>query len=530
MPPRRFDVCLTYPEGGIWTPPPRFGAGHRRHGGRVTGMNVRWLRGRVPGGPGLLLVPAAALVVHQLRYTLAYGSSANAELAATGPLVPPLAGARGLVLALGIGLSAFVRRAATRCEPVRPGGSAGRRRRPLGATTVPGSSRSTRFRSRSKSSSPRATRPVSPGSSGTAAGGPCPQRCSSQPWSSASSASAARFCARSLRAHARHRASGSRGLPVPATVVLIAGASARARCSRPRTSPLARAGFGRHRAVAAECSTRRQVVRPCGRRLSMRRRYVVLFLAGLGLAAPASASAHARARRSLSTTGSSSTAAGGGCRACPSRFSTATARFASTSSADRWSCAATSASRCSVSETAPGRTAPRPRPRPSSSYRPGRAGRASRPARRSPGTNTGSRLRPMTEGAQARSRRFAIPAVLNGKPVEIGGTFVRYARPPVWPWAAAAVASAAALASRFECVPGCALEVDRPRSARLAGLAALGTLVAFGAADAPNGRVAWAQIVIGALLGVRRLRALLAPSRCVRGCTWRDSSASRRCS
>ena len=69
------------------------------------------MRGRIPGGAGLFLIPAAALVVHQLRYTLAYGSKANAELAAQGhsylhSLVP------WLVLVVGVGVSAFVRRTA----------------------------------------------------------------------------------------------------------------------------------------------------------------------------------------------------------------------------------------------------------------------------------------------------------------------------------------------------------------------------------------------------------------------------------
>ena len=69
------------------------------------------LRGRLPAGSGLLLIPAASLVVHQLRYTLAYGSRANAELAAQGhsylsSLTP------WFVFALGIGLALFLRRAA----------------------------------------------------------------------------------------------------------------------------------------------------------------------------------------------------------------------------------------------------------------------------------------------------------------------------------------------------------------------------------------------------------------------------------
>jgi hypothetical protein len=69
------------------------------------------MRRRAPHGSGLLLLPAAAFVVHQLRYTLAYGSHANAELAAQGhsylnSLVP------WFVLALGVALALFVRRAA----------------------------------------------------------------------------------------------------------------------------------------------------------------------------------------------------------------------------------------------------------------------------------------------------------------------------------------------------------------------------------------------------------------------------------
>jgi hypothetical protein len=69
------------------------------------------LRGRLPSGSGLLLIPAASLVVHQLRYSLAYGSHANAELTAQGhsylySLTP------WFVFALGIGLALFLRRAA----------------------------------------------------------------------------------------------------------------------------------------------------------------------------------------------------------------------------------------------------------------------------------------------------------------------------------------------------------------------------------------------------------------------------------
>jgi hypothetical protein len=78
----------------------------------------------LPQGSGLLLVPAAALAVHQLRYWLAYGSQANAQLAAQGhsylhSLAP------WTVLALGIGATLFLRRLA----------------RTLGTGTVEGRSR-----------------------------------------------------------------------------------------------------------------------------------------------------------------------------------------------------------------------------------------------------------------------------------------------------------------------------------------------------------------------------------------------------
>jgi hypothetical protein len=71
-------------------------------------VNSRPMR-RLPAG--LLAMPAAAFAVHQLRYALAYGTHAKAELAATGhtylhSLVP------WLVVTLAVGLSTFIRRAA----------------------------------------------------------------------------------------------------------------------------------------------------------------------------------------------------------------------------------------------------------------------------------------------------------------------------------------------------------------------------------------------------------------------------------
>jgi hypothetical protein len=92
---------------------------------------------------------------------------------------------------------------------------------------------------------------------------------------------------------------------------------------------------------------------------------------------------------------------------------------------------------------------------------------------------------------------FGIPATVGGHAVTIGGTFVRYARPAAWPWllagAALAVAVAVAVRQRLRLTIGLGT---------LAGAAALGSLIAFGAADAPNGRVAWLQIVLGIGLAI----------------------------
>ncbi len=78
------------------------------------------VRARLDGRAVLFVVPAAALVVHQLRYTLAYGSQASAELAAQGhsylhSLVP------WMVLGLGAALSSFLRRAVHAARTGDPG-------------------------------------------------------------------------------------------------------------------------------------------------------------------------------------------------------------------------------------------------------------------------------------------------------------------------------------------------------------------------------------------------------------------------
>jgi hypothetical protein len=88
------------------------------------------MRGRLPGSAGLLLFPAAVLAVHQIRYTMAYGPAAGAQLREQGhsylhSLVP------WVILGLALGLSSFVSRLAQACRT----GDAGRFSR-RGATAL----------------------------------------------------------------------------------------------------------------------------------------------------------------------------------------------------------------------------------------------------------------------------------------------------------------------------------------------------------------------------------------------------------
>ena len=121
---------------------------------------------------------------------------------------------------------------------------------------------------------------------------------------------------------------------------------------------------------------------------------------------------------------------------------------------------------------------------------------------------------PFDDGQPGAVARFTIPAQLDGRTVEIGGTFVRYRRPALWPWLAGALAAGVLLAGGLRRCPA----LRRPAATALgslAGLAALGTLVVFGSADAPNGRVAWAQIV-GAVALATVLTGVLLRARGIR--------------
>jgi hypothetical protein len=103
--------------------------------------------------------------------------------------------------------------------------------------------------------------------------------------------------------------------------------------------------------------------------------------------------------------------------------------------------------------------------------------------------------------------RFRIPARLDGRPVAIAGTFVRAARPGAWPWLAGGGVVTFALVVLARARPGRRRLIALVLGA-LAGLAALTALVTFNAADAPNGRVAWAQIVLGCALAAVATLAL----------------------
>lgn len=105
---------------------------------------------------------------------------------------------------------------------------------------------------------------------------------------------------------------------------------------------------------------------------------------------------------------------------------------------------------------------------------------------------------PYDDGAPGVVAPLRIPATLDGRPVALAGSFVRVARPAVWPWLAAAVLLGALLGGALRLRPG--LRV--PGAVALgcaAGAAGLVAFVAFSAADAPTGGVAWGRVaVVGA--------------------------------
>jgi hypothetical protein len=104
--------------------------------------------------------------------------------------------------------------------------------------------------------------------------------------------------------------------------------------------------------------------------------------------------------------------------------------------------------------------------------------------------------------------RFSIPVRIDGRAAVIAGTFVRYRRPAFWPWLAAGAVAVAGVAAAGRRAP---LWRGRVTVAlgTVAGLAAVASLAAFGAADSPTGRVAWVQPALAAFVAVAAATALV---------------------
>jgi hypothetical protein len=113
------------------------------------------------------------------------------------------------------------------------------------------------------------------------------------------------------------------------------------------------------------------------------------------------------------------------------------------------------------------------------------------------------RLAPPPAANAGPAGRFSIPIAIDGRAATIGGTFVRVARPALWPWLGAAIALTAAIwaASRRRPWRG-ALTIGLGVAA---GAAALVAVTTFAVRAAPTGGVAWLQlgsgIAVAAALG-----------------------------
>ncbi len=104
--------------------------------------------------------------------------------------------------------------------------------------------------------------------------------------------------------------------------------------------------------------------------------------------------------------------------------------------------------------------------------------------------------------------RFSIPAVVDGTHIAFSGSFVRTTRPDPWPWLLGGTLAMAALVTVVWLRPRRRPELALATGS-LAVAAALVALVTFGAADAPNGRVAWVQIALGFALAAAGAAGLM---------------------
>ena len=118
------------------------------------------------------------------------------------------------------------------------------------------------------------------------------------------------------------------------------------------------------------------------------------------------------------------------------------------------------------------------------------------------------RLAPPPATAAGPAGQFSVPLTLDGHPASITGTFFRVARPPVWPWALAAIGLVAGIvvAVRRRTFRG-ALTIGL---GVCAGAAALSLVTTFAVRDSPTGGVAWLQLAgavsVAGALGVLLIR------------------------
>ena len=110
------------------------------------------------------------------------------------------------------------------------------------------------------------------------------------------------------------------------------------------------------------------------------------------------------------------------------------------------------------------------------------------------------RLAPPPAERPGPAGRLAIPVAVDGEPAVIGGTFVRVARPAMWPWLLGALAVAGgvwAAARRKPWRVGLTIGLGVA-----AGIAALVAVTTFAGRAAPSGGVAWLQLVSGIVVAV----------------------------